>query len=299
MVSDARACLRFFYFRHVRGWVEEDFDPAPNFGSAWGEAVVKVWEGRASEAYDAWLDAWRRLGGPSVILPAQKRAYGARVPEVARLMLAAYTKQAQQMVARSRVVAAEGFFEVDLPRTTGTGVHRYGGLLDILIDQRGLQAIEVKSTAWATSQGQFVQRWLDGWTTSSPQVTGYLYSIPKALGDQKVQLFLDAALVHMTARRFEMLRLRRKDWQLEAWAHSTARVIEGVEEEFERLEAEDGRGPMLAFPQNDARCTAFNKQCPYYKVCWGHQRPEEVDTPYGLKDEVWDFRTRGKARLGG
>lgn len=302
MLDKARRCMRLYYFTHVRHWREEEFLLKPAFGSAWAEAAVAIWQGRKAEAFDAFMARWLAEGGPRHILPAQSRYYGAFTPDTARLLITAYARANDRLVGRGKVLGTEVGFELLLRRQApdGTGAInnqtvRYGGLLDMLVEQQELLAIEFKATGWATSRGGFVEAWLQAWR-SSAQVAGYVTALDR-LAKRPVKLFLDATLVHKTSRKFELIRQTRKPWQVVAWEDGVVKLVQQLVQEYEALEHQADAPVLTAFPRNDTQCTAFNRLCPYYAVCHGAANPEQVDTPPGFVERQWDFKGRAQAAL--
>lgn len=277
-LSDAKACLRYYYFRHVRGWVSDSFDAAKIFGGAWHAAMDVLWQDHTPDgAYERFLEYWKANGGSFPIMPIQERNMAPRTPAIAELMLKAYWRKYEWLIKSSEVIEAE--FLLKFPLSGGI---TYVGLIDKVLRERdGICLLEHKTTAWGTQNG-FNRAWLRAFDMSA-QVSGYLYGATQhAWPGQPVRLLIDAALVHKTQRDFTMLAQKRSMEELEEWfltANLKAREIAGQETD---------QGIFLrAFPKETDSCIRFMKLCPYFDICKKVPNPELIDMPAKMRGEFW------------
>lgn len=297
MLSDAHSCMRYFYFKHVRGWKKEGFDAATAFGSAWHAALDGIWARESlDQAMDRFIDEWARCGGQPAarLTPMQLASLGARVPGTAKLMLQAYREQNRRLIDTTTVLSVEHAFRV--PLTDGV---EYLGILDKVLDNGAeVTVLEHKSTGWSAAYGAgFHPAWLESWQLSS-QTDGYLYAARIAF-NRTAKLLIDAALVHKTKRLFQMIPIRRTVEALDEWLWGARSKAVEIEAHKAALPGLQDAAWLSAFPKTGAtsgNCIRYQKLCPYFSICKVGGNPEQMHMPVGFKEERWDPEEAAQAR---
>lgn len=294
ILSDFKKCMRLGYYRHVRGWQPAGMHTALVFGRAWHAAMDVVWRAACTpdghlqdDPFKAFLAEWYACGATYPIPQAAAKFWGARTPDVAKLMLEAYVKQRGKLLRTLTLVECEGRFRVPLHG----GVNYVGRRDKVVRTEAGdLILVEHKTTALGSKNG-FRDDWLESWHNKA-QLDGYRFSYP---GLQAV--WVDAALVHPAVRRFEFIPVRQDHNRAQAWLWETRYWVDQVNEHWARLGQDEeglGRGKtghffLPAFPKNDEACIQYNRLCPYFHTCKNVANPEAMrDPPRGMKVEFWE-----------
>lgn len=302
MLDDFRRCMRYGYYRHVRGWQGTEPSPPLLFGSSWHAAMDVVWSllcsanGHASHphivnrAFEAFMREWKAGGGPDPIPVARMKWWMPRVPQTARLMLEGYITKRAKALSKLTLVKAEEPFAVHL-----IGDIWYTGRRDKLVrDATGKHIIiEHKTTALGGKDG-FQDKWKRGWSPKS-QIDGYLYSAGLKYPRMNASLWIDGSLVHPEHNVFEFIPVSRASAHLDSWLWGVRYFASLVKQHWDAVRPEDGSRPfaksewMAAFPQSTGHCEQYNKLCVFHDVCKLRANPETMkDPPMGMTERFWD-----------
>lgn len=296
-LDDFRRCMRFGYYRHVRGWTHSDPSPPLVFGSAWHAAMDVVWpalcEGRTAgvvdAAFEAFMTEWVAEGGPDPIPVTRLKWWMPRVPQTARFMLEAYVAKRTKALSRLTIVRVEEPFAIDL----GNGLVYTGRRDKMVRDDKGRTiVVEHKTTALGGKSG-FQDKWLRSWSPKS-QIDGYLYSAGLDYPKLNASLWIDASLVSPEHQHFEFVPISRHPDHLDSWLWGVRYLTALVNQHWEAVRPADGTHPqegkpfMAAFPQSTGQCEQYNKLCPYHEICKMRANPEDLKTPPpGMVEKFW------------
>lgn len=296
ILSDFKRCMRYGYFKHVKGWQPEGTSPALIFGSAWHAAMDVVWEELAEgkndnelavarRAMDKFQEEWEAEGGPAQFTPLNLREWSPRIPQTAALMLENYIAKHRAALRHLTLIKAEELFAVPLD----DGVHYVGRRDKLVRNTSGKHIIvEHKTTAWGTKSG-FKAAWSTSWTGKS-QIDGYLFSAGHKYPNLSLSVWIDAALVHTTEHKtFDFIPVVRTMAHLDAWLWETRYWVGTIRQHLAALaEADTDAEFMAAFPRNTESCIQFNRRCPYFDTCVQHTNPEACTrVPLGMEVRHW------------
>jgi hypothetical protein len=298
-LKDYRNCPRFFYFRHVRGWVGSGTRAPLAFGLAWHAAMDVVWdnihidddETLGAKAYFMWEKTWTDEGYPSLdeMTDEDYEVIKMRNPNTALDMIRAYIDKRRSFLEGIEVLDIERPFAV--PLDPGNPELFYVGRLDKIFKWQGrIYVGEHKTTSLYKRDGGFRSSYLDSFSPNS-QVDGYMHALHMLYGDKAKGIMVDAALVHTKERAFTWIPVERDISQLEAWLWETHDTIDDIKEDKEFLEDSSmmsNLSYMPAFRKNTESCFQFGSMCTYLDICKSHSCPSRIqDPPLGFKVEYW------------
>lgn len=297
MVNQYKECPRAYYLRHVRGWRREGRVPEPlAFGLAWHEAMDVIWTQYKSAKSDdklltaamqAWEASWIESGHPSLEAWSfeYEERYKARTPMNALAMMKAYIEARRPMLDKAKLHAAETPFAV--PIFPGDDTILYIGRIDKHIELNGDQiALEHKTTSDYKKDGGFTTHYIEGWSPNS-QIEGYLHQSqhnPKPFR----YVWVDASLVHKTARAFKFIPVSASMAGLDAWLWEVRDWITRIETEGERLADCPNESHMIAYPRATNSCAGKYGLCTYINICRSIPNPSQLtEPPAGFIEDRW------------
>lgn len=298
-LDDFRLCMRYGYYRHVRGWQYPEASPPLLFGHCWHAAMDVVWTrlcGRTAEptavvgqAHEAFMEEWKAGGGPDPIPVTHMKRWQPRLPAVAKLMLEGYVAKRAKALSKLTLVRAEEPFAVPL----GDDLVYTGRRDKIVQDEKGkIIVVEHKTTTYGGKDG-FRPVWKDSWSPKS-QIDGYLYSVGVDYPKVNASLWIDAALVHMEHRAFDFIAISRQAAHLDGWLWGVRYFAAMVRQHWDAVRPADGSKPLAkepylpAFPQNTQSCTQYGRACTYLDVCKMRPNPEQMEAPPpGMVEKFW------------
>lgn len=299
-LSDYKRCPRYFYYRHVLGWVRDGDALALVFGSAWHKAMEVVWPAlidkrphaqALTEAVDAFILEWKANGLPFPLDYETEEQYSPRTPGNALEMLAVYIESRHKLLESGdlELVSVERPFAVPLDPDDPTLF--YVGKIDkeVRVARNGrIRAIEHKTTTAYSKQAKFRASFIDSFSPNS-QIDGYLYKLHMTSPGAVDGVWVDAALVHKTEQAFKFIPVEKKMDQLDAWLWETRSWIDQIEAHKVRLASTGSQDRYLpAFPKNTNSCHDFNKSCQFIDLCKAWANPIGKELPPGYRLEPWD-----------
>ena len=317
-ISDYRTCPRYFYYRHVRGWVPDKIALALTFGLAWHDAMDVLWTVIAREcqnitpseaaelAYLAFLERWKEqeLKDPTEMTPEEALEIMPRHPSVAREMLHEYAVQRFPLISGKEfdLIDCEKPFAVPMDPKDDTLF--YVGRLDKIFSIKSKIHIgDHKTTSLYKKDGGFRRDFVESFSPNS-QVDGYTFASGVLYENKQRTIWVDAALVHKTVHdQFRFIEIDRTMSQLYQWVWETREWINRIEEEKKNLAENKDQYKnteyLAGFPKNTGSCWNYGG-CPYIPLCKAYANPEAVDeTPAGYKEEHWSpFDILKLAQLG-
>ncbi len=304
-ISDARRCLRFFFFRHVMHWkVAGSLETALAFGGGWHAAMDVLWRGVADglsrrevldRAYEAFVAYWveANMPHPDEIDMELAKRLSPRTPLIARERLDAYMEKRGRTIREVEILEIERPFAVPLDPNDDRLF--YVGRIDKIIKPKStrVRGIEHKTTTSMRLSGSDQKISGDYLNSYSPnsQVDGYAYAMHLMFPEYRVDVWVDAALVHKVGEDFQFIPVERQMDQLDSWLSDTRWWIDLIEREKNRLAQMDGpeEKHMVSFPKNTNSCFDFNRPCPYLDLCKARANPLTYpNPPAGYKIEKWD-----------
>lgn len=312
-LSDAKKCLRYFYFRHERDWVPVGLAPPLAFGLGWHSAMDVVWKRLvggtklsttdiAQEAYIAFEKDWTEGGFPGLneIGPEQAADLGARTPMVALEMIYEYIEARRNFLETCELEAIEKPFAVPLDPNDST-LYYVGRFDKVFGYRKKFFTGEHKTTSLYSVKGTFRDTFVQSFSPNS-QVDGYLYSGHMEYGDKFKAVWIDGALVHKNVHNgFIFIPIERKLSQLDSWLWEARYWIDQVEANREALTKVSPDDPyMAAYPKNTNSCIDYARPCPYMDLCKMTANPHALrETPDGFKSEHWSpFERLGLSEIG-
>lgn len=289
-------CPRYFYFRHELGWHEGPggrTKDALAFGSAWHDAMDKVWEifsGDPTEnekyvlevALKAWEERWQKEGWPLKGETLLKTTRG-RTPLTAKKMLEAYINERRALFTDPtfKLLAIEKPFAVPLDPDRADLL--YCGRLDKVFELNGSIYIgEHKTTTAGTYTSKSIIR-PDYKRTYEPnsQIDGYLYAANILFDGHIAGAFVDAALIHRSNRDFDFIPVERAREKLDAWRMETLARVEAIE-------MDRARKPSLgAFRKETSKCWDYRSLCQFHELCKNWSSPFDKRLPAGFVVSRW------------
>lgn len=309
-LDDAKRCLRFYYFRHVRHWKSTREGRLPLiFGSGWHAAMDRLWETTAlrkprnviiESAFGAFITAWIKEGGPPPheIDLALSTEMLPRTPAVALEMLEDYLEKRMRNIQELEILEIERPFAVPLSPTDDTLF--YVGRMDKIVrpTKSSVRGYDHKTTtSMRLDHTRKVQRispqHLDSYSPNS-QMDGYLYALhllyPEESRAGKINVYADVALVHKVGQDTQFVPVDKQIGHLDAWlwdAHYWIGQIEQQREALDKVKPDDKY--MAAFAKETRSCFDFNSACPYLELCKSRPNPESWDVaPAGYVENKWD-----------
>jgi len=305
-LSDFRRCPRFFFFRHIMGWVMSGERRAPLvFGGAWHAAMDILWgsvaEGETrkqtlASSYAAFVAYWTENGmpHPSEIDLALAEEMSPRTPMNAKEMLEGYYDKRFRSIREVEILEIERPFAV--PLTPDDPTLFYIGRIDKVVkpSPSSVRGIEHKTTTSMRLQnkvhkisGLFAESF-----SPNSQVDGYLYALHLLFPEEKgVDVWVDAALVHKVGEDFMFIPVDRQIQHLDSWLWEVHYWVDSIERQKENLATASSEDRYLAaFPKDTRSCFDFNTACPYLGLCKARSNPLTwgAEAPGGYKEEKWD-----------
>ena len=302
-LSDFKRCPRYYFYRHVMHWVPNGTSLPLIFGSAWHQAMDVMWLGitegiKENElvmmAYDAFLKCWKEMGMPDpseIDLVTQKELLP-RTPSRALDMLYEYYARRQRVIRELELISVERSFVV--PMKPDDPELFYVGKIDKTARVSGrIRAFDHKTTTAMKLDGDSYKvrpMYLETFSPDS-QMDGYVFNLRMTYPDDKVDCWVDVALVHSKDEDFKFVSIDRTDGQLNSWLGQTLYWIDLVEKQaLELQECSEYDDYMTAYPMNTNSCFDFNTHCPFINLCksrpnpltWGDQAPP------GYQHSVWN-----------
>lgn len=305
-ISEARRCMRFYFFRHVMHWRLSGVSAtALAFGGGWHAAMDVLWKGVAEggkrgdvieAAHGGFVKYWTENGMPhpdEIDLELQKEL-SPRTPMRAWDMLEGYYDKRWKTIREVEVVEIERPFAVPLHHQDPTLF--YVGRIDkIIAPSKGRKrGIEHKTTTAMRLTGRGEQRiagnYLESYSPNS-QVDGYAYALRLLYPDDRADVWVDASLVHKTGEDFQFIPVERQMAQLNSWLSDTHWWIRTIEREMDVMHEHDSPSQpfMEAFPKNTNSCFDFNRACPFIDLCKARANPLSYGgVPSGYEVHKWD-----------
>lgn len=304
-ISDFQRCPRYYFFRHVMHWTPDSGPSLPlSFGGAWHAAMDVMWDGIAHgvpeaelvmASYAAFVEHWIACGLPDpheidFVLQDQMMP---RVPSRALEMLYAYYEKRYELIRGLELVSVERSFVV--PIKPHDEKLFYVGKIDktVRAGKNRVRAFDHKTTTSVKAEGggshKIRPMFLE---TFSPnrQMDGYNFSLKLTYPNDRVDVWVDVALLHKQSEDFQLVTVDRTMDQLNAWLSDTIKWISKIEDELLELQQCDSHDSyMSAFPKNTNSCFDFNTACPYLPLCKARPNPLTwPDAPPAYKFEKWD-----------
>jgi hypothetical protein len=213
-----------------------------------------------------------------------------RTPGTAMEMLYAYVDERRAAIEDSEVIRIERPFAVPLDEEDDKLF--YIGRIDKITRRGGiLRGIEHKTTTATKKDGPHYRirpLFMESFSPNS-QVDGYLFALRMLYPDErKIDVWVDAALVHAEGEDFRFIPVDRNTKQLDLWLSEVQYWIRLIENNKETMDEEDTPEDdyMMAFPKNTNSCFDFNAMCPFLPLCkaranpltWGEDPPQEYIT---------------------
>lgn len=302
IIQDSRKCLRFAYYRHVRGITINSPAPALAFGAGWHRAMDVIWErfcGRGQvvpkrpTAYKDYVEdtiagamvafetVWSGEYGYPGIGEMDNDTYqqlSPRTPTTAMDMLYEYIDERKALLLSGDIelLAIEEPFAVPLDPSNPNLF--YVGRFDKKIRRKGrISIVEHKTTTAYSKSNGFRNSVLESYVPNS-QIDGYLYAGQAQHGVEFKEVLVDLALVHRSERRFRFIPVERHLTSLDEWLWTTHYYINSLRANKEALVATDNSPIMTAFPMNTSSCITFETTCAYLELCkaWVDPRRREI-----------------------
>jgi len=303
-LSAYRNCPRYFFFRHIMGWLAEGLSWPLVFGAAWHVAMDYVWRKLLAEkesgpinheliargAYKKFIQEWIAQGAPppEQIDYEMQQELAPRTPAHAYEMLVGYVTTKAKLLDDMELVATEKPFAVPMDSTKEVF---YVGKIDkqVRLKSSGkVRGIEHKTTTAYRKGGPFKSGYIDSFSPNA-QVDGYLFALHMMHPNEVEGVWVDAALVHKTEEGFLFIPVDKQLRMLDAWLWETRNWIDRVEADKRQLEACSPNDPyMLAFPKNTNSCWNFNRQCEYSYCCKAWPNPVGKEPPPNMVVDHWD-----------
>ena len=302
MLSNFRTCPRSFFFRHYRHFVRKGIALPLVVGLGWHDSMDVVWS-RAKDkisnseladlGYNAFIERWcsEGLPHPDDLTLDQQDALSPRHPGNIREMLHAYVTIRRPFLKKIELIAVEEPFLVRLFEEDEKPL--YCGKRDkIFFFNNVFYVAEHKTTTLYSKTQGFQNRFTDSFSPNT-QVDGYIYSTALELADSGYKfggVWVDAALVHKTVRRFMFIPIDKALSRVEDWLVETREWVNLVEKSCERFGTAKSRLEMLGcFPKNTESCYKYSGKCPYSDLCSFSKDPILLEEPpEGFKHEIWN-----------
>lgn len=276
-LSDFKKCPRYFLYRRVLRWELDTPKSTPlMFGSAWHAAMDRIWSttGDDKEATTEGINAFRKEVG-SLILSELKGLYSL---DNAVDIIKEYVKRRRPTIRKLHNIVPEKEYQLSLTTAHGSPFS-YISVLDKVATQESGDPviIEHKTTSYGASQG-FSAGWRDGWQLSG-QLVGYMYQGMTEY-DTTPALWVDATLVSLKYRNYELFVVRTTDSDLMQWGLETTeyatRIIDIAAPRFAH-----NNGETAPFPRtmDHSSCVNYNRVCPFFSLCTKSPKHITDDTP--------------------
>lgn len=305
-LNDAKRCMRYYYFRHIKHWTPNGGPSAAlAFGTGWHEAMDTLWQLIADDekrdyvvgkAFEAFKKAWLAAGMPEedTMDDLDRKFWLPRVPNTAYEMLWGYYDQRHRFIKDCELLEVERPFAV--PLTPDDPTLFYVGRIDKIVrpgeNKKSIRGLDHKTTTATKLIGKKTKirpLFLESFSPDS-QMDGYLFALGM-IYETYCDLYVDCALVHATEHdAFSFVPVDRMPEMLDGWLGTTHWWINTIESELETLGMSSKHDRYLsAFPQNTRSCFDFNTACPFLPLCKSRSNPESwEEVPPGFKIEKWD-----------
>ena len=303
-------CLRRYFYRYVLGWVTEFPNNHLIFGRAWHVAMEHLLLGiktqdfcgfpivtagdsstagysttLLSEAYDLFLADYRED-----LPPDTDDTYAPKNPDNALIALAQYADEYRSDEENTTVLYTEVAGSV--PVGEDRLIHFK---IDAILDtQFGILIRDHKTTGWdsTTSRSQ--------WSLNT-QVNNYLHVLYCIFQDEDPTrlygLEVNLAILRKKGNLFIRIPIKKTPEQLQVHLWRINYKMHLLEWNFQALSDSSVDDEVLqCFPQEDGRCTAYNRLCPYHAFCvaptFANPLRRCESPPPGFKVEHWNPRER-------
>lgn len=282
ILTDARVCLRRFYFSKLRNFEPRGIRHGLLFGTCWHAAMDFVW-GRAKDLQDAelYIGSCAAFDAAWELTPmAQLEDFDIfpRTKGRAHQMLEEYIDRFASDIRRSTVLGIEQPFIVPLDDESKL---MYIGKLDKIVEtSEGIRFWDHKSAF------SFSTAWVESFSPNA-QMDGYSHAGYMTYGTKFQGCMVDGALVQKTKIDFKRIPISRIAAHLEAWLYETLYMIEEIkyhEDLLTEYRKSGERSTILrCFPKNPSRCTEYYGVCPYLELCKFQDNPDH----YPIQEELF------------
>lgn len=300
-LTEARVCLRRFYFKAVRHIDTEGQKPSLEFGSSWHSSMDQLWSDCCSfngrilanslspqEVIKRANDAFRKRWNESSMPEREEFDLYPRTPGRAAEMLIEYYSRYGEQLGTFNLLEVERPFII--PLTDDSQKLMYIGKLDKVTESFNTGEI----TPWDhKTAANFGKTWVESFSPNS-QFDGYHHAGKMLWGPDFNTIYIDGAVVQKTKIDFMRIPLMRQQNQIEAWLWETLDLISLIQYHEAQLhevreQMRQGRhyNFLPAFPKNTCSCTSFYGCCPYLQLCQFQNNPEEHEIQDGFCESHW------------
>lgn len=283
-LSDYRKCPRSYYLRHRLGWTLDIQRMPLVYGTCMHAALDFLWQQETwnfdtqKGAIEAFMAAWVEEGMPADMSVDELTALGVRSPVYVPDIIDAYMDERQHIFNSSVLLSSEQPFAFPLPIE---GEIWLIGRLDKVIqtDNGKVVILEHKTSSEYRVNGGFKNDYIDSWQMSD-QVDTYLFAGDLNFEGKVDELWVDALLVHKTARKFKFIPVSQNSDRAAAWLDDAIFWAE-------RIQYSD---MSKHWPRNRESCVGKYGKCQFFDVCQFDTKCPGPDdpTPPGYKVEFWE-----------
>jgi len=285
-ISEAKSCLRKYFFRYILGWTLDTPNIHLVFGRAWHEGKeYLIRHGLTYENVVEAMELFTKVYAES--FPTRELWYE-KAPKDPHNALIAYKEYVDlfHQVDRYEVVDTEIAGDVQIRRRSDDSLQKLTFKIDAIVyDRDGFWILEHKTGS------QDSAAWRAQWTGAS-QLFIYTHALYSYFPhDQIWGAKVDGTILRKSGNLHVRIPIRKTPEQMRAWLYDIDYFLGELDDMHMRLIDCKVTDPvMAAFPRNDNACTDFNRPCMYHDVCWAWNNPLQrcQRPPIGFKYEWWN-----------
>lgn len=172
-----------------------------------------------------------------------------------------------------KALAAEEELFVDIPNGLCTKADRFTGRIDLVTENEG--RIEIRDYKTTRANFGMIEKSL----RISDQANGYMWLWNRNHPDKPCNtLVYDLMKIYKGKPDFMRIPVMRSDDDILRFERKAAFILNEI---ATRVSTEDA-----VFVENTESCNAWNRQCPYYDLCWASASQAVKDSLFTVREEV-------------
>lgn len=289
-LKDFKRCPRYFFYRHVLGWQEQNPNIHLVFGSAWHEAMEHLLlhgydDNSVIAAFDKFLVYFRKSFPPET-----DGMFKGKTVDNAFTVLSQYANypEYRRDLETHEVLFTEiaGSVAIDASRTL---FFRQ----DSILKDRKTGKIRSREHKTGSRTWMWEEQWLlAGQIGTYNHVLYCLYPREMVEGvEMNGSFFLNRKSPAKSEDIFRRFLIRKNQGQMQVWLDAVRFYMWEIEREYKILgDCKEEDQTLTCFPLRDNSCQDFGRMCEFHDFClaWPNPLQKCFEPPMGFKVEFWD-----------
>lgn len=286
-------CPRYYFYRRILGWAENDESNHLIFGGAIHRALEVLYKNLGDwnavvigEAYIAFLDYYRQYFAEDT-----DQLFETKNPNTALMALSNYTKYYASDAKKYKVAFTEAAGKIHI----SIADIAHFRLDTVLEGDGGYWVLEHKTAS------RFGRMWEEQWELNM-QIKMYTHALCSIFDIEKAKgVIVNGIAFQKKSIEFLRLPVRTNLSMMDAWLLEVQYWVSCMRKDLERLgdHSQDAQS-MDCFHMNTENCTKYFG-CPYHDLCMSWANPlQKINlVPIGFKVDWWDPSNYDKEKVKG